>query len=203
MQRYQVFIDEHSIFIGENRKSNQQFKSIFELNEPDVDDVNFVIQWMLKEKESIQHVFFNTHDAEALWKLFQEQLVLIEAAGGRVKNTQDEVLFIYRLGKWDLPKGKMEAGETPELTAVREVEEECGITKLKIIDPLPNTYHIYVQDEKMYLKRTFWFNMLYSGTESLIPQKEEAIESAVWVNQSDLSEQLANTYQSLKTIIGS
>lgn len=203
MQRYQVFIDGHSIFIGEKRKSNQQFESIFELNEPDVDDINFVIEWMLKEKEAVQHVFLNSFDAEALWKLFQKQLVLIDAAGGRVKNTKNEVLFIYRLGKWDLPKGKMEAGETPELTAVREVEEECGITELKIIDPLPNTYHIYVQHGKKYLKRTFWFNMLYSGTESLIPQKEEAIENAVWVNQSDLSEQLANTYQSLKTIIES
>lgn len=203
MQRYQVFIDGHSIFIGEKRKSNQQFESIFELNEPDVDDLNFVIEWLLKEKEVVQHVFLNSSDTEVLWKLFQKQLVLIDAAGGRVKNTKNEILFIYRLGKWDLPKGKMEAGETPELTAVREIEEECGITGLKIIDPLPNTYHIYVQGEKKYLKRTFWFNMLYSGTESLIPQKEEAIENAVWVNQSDLSEQLGNTYESLKTIVES
>lgn len=198
---YQVFIDGHSIFIGEKRKSIQQFDSIFELNEPNVDDLKFVIDWLLKEKESIQHIFLNTKNEEGLWSLFQQQFVLITAAGGKVENANNELLFIHRLGKWDLPKGKMEADETPEQCAVREVEEECGITNLSLGEKLTDTYHVYVQDDELVLKTTHWFNMSYGGNEQLIPQKEESIEKAVWVKASDLSEQLSNTYSSLVRVI--
>jgi ADP-ribose pyrophosphatase YjhB (NUDIX family) len=197
VQRYQVFIDEHSIFIGEKRKSNQQFESIFELNEPDADEINFIIDWVLKEKEAVQHIFLNSKNLEHLWALFQEQFSLIGAAGGKVHNSNGELLLIYRLGKWDLPKGKMEAGETPEQSAVREVEEECGIKNLKLGKQLLNTYHVYVQKEERILKTTYWFEMSYAGNEQLTPQKEEAIEKAVWVSTSDLSVQLSNTYKSL------
>ena len=197
MQRYQVFIDEHSIFIGEKRKSNQQFESIFELNEPDADEINFIIGWLLKEKEAEQHIFLNSKNVEHLWALFQEQFSLIGAAGGKVHNSNGELLLIYRLGKWDLPKGKMEAGETPEQSALREVEEECGIKNLKLGKQLLNTYHVYVQKEERILKTTYWFEMSYAGNEQLTPQKEEAIEKAVWVSTSDLSVQLSNTYKSL------
>ena len=203
MQRYQVFIEEHSIFIGEKRKSNQQFKSIFELNDPDSSDIKYILEWLLKEMESIQHVFLNFRDPEKIWTLFQQQFVLIEAAGGKVRNAKGEVLFIHRLGKWDLPKGKMEKGETPEQAAIREVEEECGIHGLELGEKLPNTYHVYTQKETLILKTTYWFEMKYKGTEVLVPQKEEAIEKAVWVNPSNFSEQLANTYKSLVGIITS
>jgi 8-oxo-dGTP pyrophosphatase MutT (NUDIX family) len=198
---YQVFINEHSIFIGEQRKSNQQFDSIFELNEPYVEDLSFVVEWLLKEKEAVQHIFLNSKNAENLWSLFQEQFTLISAAGGKVRNPKGELLFINRLGKWDLPKGKMEIGETPEQSAVREVEEECGITNLNIVEKLSNTYHVYTEKDKLFLKTTFWFRMDYSGNEQLVPQKEEAIEKALWVDPSDLVEQLSNTYNSLLGII--
>lgn len=198
---YQVFINEHSIFIGEQRKSNQQFDTIFELNEPCVEDLSFVVEWLLKEKEAVQHIFLNSKNAESLWSLFEEQFTLISAAGGKVRNSKGELLFIHRLGKWDLPKGKMEIGETPEQSAVREVEEECGITNLNIVEKLSNTYHVYTEKDKLFLKTTFWFRMDYSGNEQLVPQKEEAIEKAVWVDPSDLVEQLSNTYNSLLCII--
>jgi len=198
---YQVFIDEHSISIGEKRKSNQQFESIFEMNEPNVDDLNFVIDWLLKERESTQHVFLNTKNVEELWNLFQAQFKLIQAAGGKVINSENEILFISRLGKWDLPKGKIESGETPEVAAIREVEEECGISNLKILEILSPTFHVYGQNEKKHLKKTFWYRMSYEGNETLVPQLEERIAKAEWVNAGNLTEQLSNTYSSLKKII--
>ena len=97
----------------------------------------------------------------------------------------------------------MEKGETPEQAAIREVEEECGIHGLELGEKLPNTYHVYTQKETLILKTTYWFEMKYKGTEVLVPQKEEAIEKAVWVNPSNFSEQLANTYKSLVGIITS
>ena len=201
MQRYQVFIDEHSIFIGEKRKSNQQFDSIFELNEPDVDDLKFVIHWLLKEKEAVQHIFLNTSDIENLWKLFQQQFTLISAAGGKVRNEKSEILFIHRLGKWDLPKGKIEAGESVETAAVREVQEECGIENLTLGNQLANTYHVYPHKDKRVLKTTFWFEMTCSENENLVPQTEEGIEKVIWVDSKNLEEQLSNTYSSLIGII--
>lgn len=201
MQRYQVFIDEHSIFIGEDRKSIQQFEDIFELYEPTPDDIDLIVEWLSKEKETTQHVFLNTSDPNSLWEKFQSRFKLIEAAGGLVKNSDKEILFIHRLGKWDLPKGKLEKGENPQEAAVREVEEECGISNLKLEAEVEPTYHMYFHKEKWVLKKTYWFNMYYAGKEKLIPQLEEAIEKAEWVKQSNLEKQLENTYSSLKKMI--
>lgn len=198
---YQVFIDEHSIFIGEKRESNQQSEFYFELNEPDSGELTFIIDWLLREKEAVQHVFLNSNNTKDLWALFQDQFSLISAAGGKVRNSQGDILFIYRLGKWDLPKGKMEIGETPEQSAIREVEEECGIKELQLGKQLANTYHVYVHNAKRILKMTYWFEMNYAGNEQLIPQKEESIEKAEWVNTSDLSEQRSNTYKSLINLL--
>lgn len=202
MQKYQVFIDEHFISFSEDLKSNQQFKTVFKLINPDIDDMNFIVQWLIKEKETKIIVQLIANDKAQLWKLFQSNLQLIEAAGGVVQNTERQVLFIHRLGKWDLPKGKIENGETPEESALREVEEECGITQLTLGEALPETYHIYSHKGRYILKKTYWFSMSYSGNESLVPQTEEDIEKVVWVDTNQLSQQLENTYASLKPIIG-
>jgi 8-oxo-dGTP pyrophosphatase MutT (NUDIX family) len=201
MQRYQVFIDEHSIVIGENQKSNQQSDSVLEFFEPMQSDVLLLIEWLSKEKDSVFNVLLHTNKIKEFWKAFQSEFKFIEAAGGLVENEKQEVLFIYRLEKWDLPKGKMEKGETPEESALREVEEECGISNLTLGEELPSTYHIYFYKEKWVLKKTYWYNMSYVGEEKLVPQTEEAITKAVWVNKNKLQEQLSNTYVSLKGLI--
>jgi len=203
VQRYQVFIDEHSISIAENRKSNQQLETIFEVFEPKEAELIQVVEWLSKEKEAVQHVFLNSKNPSELWDLFTAQFKYIEAAGGVVLNESYEMLLIYRLDKWDLPKGKLEKGEKPKEAAVREVEEECGISNLLVKRELDSTFHIYYHKEKWVLKKTFWYEMSYSGKQDLIPQTEEAIEKAVWVKPNDLSDKLENTYASLKTLIAS
>lgn len=203
MQRYQVFIDDHSIFIGDQRKSIQQYNCVFELFEPIESDILYLVDWLSKEREATQQIFLNSSDHEALWELFQAQFKVIEAAGGVVKNGNNEALFIYRLGKWDLPKGKLESGEYPKDAAVREVEEECGISDLQLEKELPSTYHMYFHKEKWVLKRTYWFNMKYLGDEELVPQTEESIEKVVWVDSSNLSKQTSNTYSSLMQLLQS
>ncbi|MBL4710742.1 MAG: NUDIX domain-containing protein [Flavobacteriales bacterium] len=149
----------------------------------------------------MRQIYLNVKDVTLFWAFFQKQYKCIEAAGGLVRNSDDQVLFIYRLGKWDLPKGKMEKGETPEQSAVREVEEECGISNLNLGKKLPDTYHIYYHKEQYVLKRTYWFEMGYAGNEELVPQQEEAIEKAIWVDPKQLNDQLSNTYASLKGVI--
>ena len=119
MQRYQVFIDEHSISIAEKVKSNQQFDCIFEIFEPQAQELNQLVEWLSKEKEAVQHVFLNAAKPEELWDLFKSQFKWIEAAGGVVLNDTNEILLIYRLDKWDLPKGKLEKGEEPNEAAIK------------------------------------------------------------------------------------
>jgi 8-oxo-dGTP pyrophosphatase MutT (NUDIX family) len=130
-------------------------------------------------------------------KLFEP----IEAAGGIVINDKDELLFIYRLGKWDLPKGKLEKGENIETCAIREVEEETGVSNITMNSKAGETYHTYTAYGKHFIKTTHWFYMSCSASQILVPQTEEDITEIKWVNKVAIAEQLLNTYPSIKDIL--
>ncbi|MFT3679716.1 MAG: NUDIX domain-containing protein [Ferruginibacter sp.] len=140
-------------------------------------------------------------DLEKLKKAFFKHFHVIEAAGGIVQNDKKELLFIYRLGKWDLPKGKMEKGESPELCAVREVEEETGVTNLKLKKKAGETYHTYNDFGKHNLKITYWFHMSCPSKQTLVPQTEEDIAEIKWIKTKEIKEPLGNTYPSIKDIL--
>ena len=152
------------------------------------------------EKEEPEEITVLHTDIESLKENFKLNFKYIEAAGGLVYNQKKEVLIIQRFGVSDLPKGKVEKGETLKETAIREVEEECGISDLKIIKELESTYHIYIRKDKRILKRTYWFEMNYSGTEKPVPQTEEEIEYARFTSKEDIPELLRKTYYSLINI---
>lgn len=139
---------------------------------------------------------------EKEWKLFCAKHLLIEAAGGLVRNSKGETLFIFRNGKWDLPKGKIETGEDTREAAMREVEEECGIGGLKIIRPLSETYHTYELKGRQVLKRTSWFEM-HSNDQKMKPQLEEGITEVKWIPEKETSGVLSNTYPSIIEVIQS
>lgn len=142
-----------------------------------------------------------TGDEDELWKEFQSYFTLIEAAGGVVKNNENKVLFIFRLGKWDLPKGKVDEGETHEQAALREVEEECGIGKLSITEKITTTYHTYTLKDKKILKASHWFGMTTSDNSPLKIQKEENITDARWVSPSEIAEILKDAYPSITEVM--
>jgi len=126
----------------------------------------------------------------------------VEAAGGLVMHPDGRILFIERLGKWDLPKGKAEKGESLQETAIREVMEECGLKKAPVITGiLTHTYHTYHRNGKHILKHTAWFTMLYDGDDDLHPQTSEDISTAVWLQKNQLDIVLQNTYKSIKQVI--
>lgn len=126
---------------------------------------------------------------------------LIKAAGGLVENNRHEILMIFRREKWDLPKGKLDEGETLEYCALREVEEETGLHNLEIIRSLRTTYHTYVQFGKHILKETHWYLMKNSGDEKLIPQTEEEISEIVWAKKEKLQKFLENTFPAIKLVL--
>ena len=135
------------------------------------------------------------------WKEFCSNYKLIESAGGLVFNQKNEILMIFRNGKWDLPKGRLELGESLESCAIREVEEECGVSELKIIQKLKDTYHMYELNEERILKITFWYKMKCDFDGELIPQFVEGISKVCWVKRDEISEKMKNTYGNIKDIL--
>jgi 8-oxo-dGTP pyrophosphatase MutT (NUDIX family) len=116
---------------------------------------------------------------------FCSRFTVVQAAGGLVKNNSGEYLFIFRRGRWDLPKGKKEGDETPEETALREVQEECGLSDLKISRQLPSTYHSFPEKGKNILKHTHWFLMETKQTKVML-QTEEDIEDYRWLTKKEI-----------------
>ena len=140
---------------------------------------------------------------EENWEDFCSGFTLIEAAGGIVFNQENKVLMIFRNGKWDLPKGKLESGEKVEQTAIREVEEECGVVGLKICSKLLNTLHTYEINEESILKKTYWYKMSCSFVGELTPQTEEGITEVCWVEMDDAKEKLNNSYSNIMDVFNS
>ena len=134
------------------------------------------------------------------WEDFKNHFTLIEAAGGFVLNEKKETLCIHRLGKWDLPKGKLEKNERIEECAIREVEEECGIQNLKITSPVFHTYHTYSLKGESILKRTHWYKMMTS-TQGLTPQTEEDITEVIWADSEKVKAIHNNTYPNIKLVL--
>lgn len=131
---------------------------------------------------------------EKLFKALLDKTRIIKAAGGLVKNGHGEYLFIFRLGKWDLPKGKVEDDEKTKIAARREVEEECGVTVDYLGPKLCNTYHTYYMRGRFVLKQTSWYEMGVNKSPLLTPQTDEDIEAAEWLSPSRLAKVRANTY---------
>lgn len=166
-----------------------------------------VKSWFLLLAESREQRIYILVPSPAIFfkTIFKPAFKSILAAGGVVCRNE-KLLFIFRNGKWDLPKGKIDKGEKTQNAAVREVREECGISGHKIVKQLPSTFHIYQSPYKesqgqWILKETFWFEMSYSGLENGIPQTEENISEIRWLAKNELGKVLENTYENLKQII--
>ncbi len=177
------------------------------LHHPDaifIDELsNSAINSLLHEikKEEFHTGVILHHDLEKLKKIFFKHFTSIEASGGIVQNENKELLFIFRLGKWDLPKGKLEKGEDVAQCAVREVEEETGATNLTLKNKIAATYHVYHAFGKHFIKTTHWFYITCTGVQQLIPQTEEDITAIKWIAIKNIDEPLLNTYSNIKNVI--
>ena len=125
----------------------------------------------------------------------------IVAAGGRVINDKNEILFIFRDKKWDLPKGKVEKNENITETAIREVKEETGIKDLMIVKPLDKTYHLFKRAKKTYLKETYWFEMKSNHDKKFAPQISEGITRVEWISLEKIPLIMKNTHKNIKFLI--
>jgi len=193
---YKVFINEKKIILSQEPQNSPKT-----LNYDGAHSFEFAIDLLTNTPSQGLNIYHQ--DIDQLWSDFKGFFRNIEAAGGIVLNPDNKILFIHRLGKWDLPKGKIEAGESRELAAVREVEEECGIFDLELKDFINSTYHIYTErDGKKVLKTTYWFEMFYVGTGTPKPQIEEGISEVGWKNEEEIeNEILPSTFNNIKLIL--
>ncbi len=134
------------------------------------------------------------------FKKFSEEFIVIEAAGGLIKNKENQYLFIYRHDKWDLPKGKLDKGEKPDAAAIRECQEECGIQQIELREFLTHSYHIYFYKKGWALKKTHWY-LMESEENNLTPQLEESITEVVWKQVNEISAMLTNTYHNIMDVL--
>ena len=153
------------------------------------------------EQQKIHAGIFLHSNLDELKKTFWKKFTIVQAAGGLVSNPANEILMIFRRGKWDLPKGKLDEGETLEQCAVREVEEETGLKKIQLKEHLLTTYHTYHESGKFILKESYWYRMHISQQQLLVPQAEEDIAEARWVPAAQLSVLLENTFPSVKDVL--
>ena len=194
MQMYKVFVNDCLIILTDNQKISTSF------NKVTFESVSISEIVALYFQHGNNGICLLCSNLEECWGVFKSQFKIQKAAGGKVFNSKNEVLFIYRLGKWDLPKGKLEIGESIKECAIREVEEECGISNLHIENELQTTYHIFERNGKTFLKITYWFLMstIYKG--NLTPQLEEGIIKVAFKNDIEVKEALQNTYENIKLL---
>jgi len=132
---------------------------------------------------------------------FSKDYTQITAAGGVVLDDEGRVLLIFRRGKWDLPKGKLDEGELVEDCAEREVKEETGLSSIKMERFLTTTYHTYTEKNKSILKDTHWYLFTAHGEQDVNPQTEEDILEVEWIYASELTEYTDNTYGLIKDVL--
>lgn len=188
---YEVFVNDRPFCLAAGRPNF----------DPSDDPSELMHQAFLDLESGILDKFEIKGDVDELWSRFTRLFKVVEAAGGLAFDPQGQLLVIKRWGKWDLPKGKMEEGESPAQSALREVEEECGISDLQLGEELFPTYHTYRIGTKPVLKVTYWFAMTSSGKDSLVPQTEEGIEEVLWMKRERWPEILANTYANISRLI--
>ena len=165
------------------------------------DSIDSLLKIMTEKKlKKTYSVTFTLKNKKEVIKYLKKKFKVIKAAGGIVQNKDNKILFIYRLGKWDLPKGKKDKGEKIKDCAVREVEEETN-TKVKIIKRNCTTWHTYTRYKKFILKKTVWYKMKCIDDSKMKGQKKEKIEKVRWMENKIINEILINSYKSLSYVV--
>ena len=192
---YKIFVGDKPIILTTEVEQETDFKNYL----LETVSIGKVIKEL--QKKHIQSIRLIGKEKELLLKNFLKLLPNVIAGGGKVYNDNGDVLFIYRNDKWDLPKGKAESKETIDKTAIREVEEETGITGVSIIKPLEMTYHIFKRNGKYKIKVTYWFKMHSNYDGPLLPQLDEGITKVAWLNQGQIEEAMTNSYANIKALV--
>lgn len=191
---YKVFVNDKPLFLTNQIVKETDFQ-LFLLESIDIEQLIIKLY-----NNKIQKAYLYYPDEKEIMTKLKEKIPVCKAGGGLVYNQKNEVLFIFRNGKWDLPKGGTEKGEEIQFTAMREVTEETGVNKLVVHDKLQKTYHIFKRNGVYKLKITHWFKMSTTFKGTPIGQLEEGIEKVAWLNNEQITEALKNSYENIKLL---
>jgi len=194
VQMYKVFVNDKPLFLTNKILKETDFQ-LFLLESADIKQVIVKIF-----QNKIQKAYLYHPDEKEIMKTLKTKIPVQKAGGGLVYNAKNQVLFIFRNGKWDLPKGGIEKGEEIEDTAMREVEEETGVGNLVVTNKLQKTYHIFKRNGLLKLKVTHWFEMRTTFEGIPEGQAEEGIEKVAWLNPEEIQEALKNSYENIKLL---
>ncbi len=191
---YKVFVNDKPLFLTDQIVRETDFQ-LFLLESVDIKQL---IVKMYQNK--ISKAWLYHPDEKEIMKTLKSKLPVQKAGGGLVTNPKGEVLFIFRNGKWDLPKGGIEKGEEIHETALREVMEETGVRGLRAHEKICKTYHIFKRNGRYKLKITHWFRMETDYSGPLEGQLEEGIEKVEWIKPSEIPAALQNSYENIKLL---
>jgi 8-oxo-dGTP pyrophosphatase MutT (NUDIX family) len=197
---YKVFFKDRTVYFRDD------FSKVFERNTGLFYKFNNLqelteLVYVFNELTKIDKLFIFHDDILTLFEEFKACFNYIEAAGGVVIRPDGKFLVMKRDGIWDLPKGKLDPGESSEEAALREVHEETGLGGLEIIQPILSTFHTYQMTKDMNLKKTKWYEMKYTGNTTPVPQAEENITEIVWVEPGRTDFIRKNTYPSVLDVL--
>lgn len=195
---YKIFINDKPLVLaspGEDLKGFENYST------QRIGDITLLDEIKKAEGMQFKGLLIICPDTQKTFDEMATHFISIKAAGGVVFNSRHELLLIKRLGKWDLPKGKIDSGEESAEAAVREVEEECGIKGLELLRLFDTSYHTYKMHGHRFLKITYWYLMRTDYNGVLVPQLEEHITEAQWFSKKELRLNEMETYTSIRNLL--
>lgn len=193
-QMYKVFVNQKEIILTSTAPKGTGVKVLPLKSTPFKNIIRIIRTTRVKR-------LYLTHDnPKKLLSGFKKKLPVTIAAGGVVQNEEGKLLFIYRKKRWDLPKGRIDKGETLEGAAKREVKEETGVKKIKVGKLAGVTYHVFKRNNRYQLKETHWFFMKTSYKGVLTPEFKEDITKASWKNKSKTAKAIKKTYPNIEDL---
>lgn len=196
---YRIFHGKHRIYLSNNEEDITRYKPDFIFKKPKEEQIKEALKVSKKATKPLKILLLGNPD-KILKKVILEFKYKI-AGGGIVENKDGKILLMKRLGKWDLPKGKRDKGETIEECALREIEEETGATDLSVVSSFAETYHTYYRNEKWIIKHTHWYIVKCEDDSKLSPQAEEDIEQVAWVDFDTIDVLNIDTYPAIRKLL--
>lgn len=194
-----IYLNERPlIIIATHQAIPARYKDATLYTRPDQETIEATLQAL--ETGKLPAAIFLDPDTDVLLEKVKSYFSILVAAGGLITNAEEEILLMFRRGKWDLPKGKQDEGENLETCALREVAEETGLHNVTLEHKITETLHFYTYKEKKILKHTYWYKMKFTGTELTIPQIEEDIMDIQWVKPEHLGKYLKFSYQNIADV---
>jgi 8-oxo-dGTP pyrophosphatase MutT (NUDIX family) len=194
-----IYLNERPlVIVATHQAIPNKYKDAVLYTLPDQTTIESTLQAL--ETGKLPAAIFINPDTEVMLETVKSYFTILVAAGGLITNQEEEILLMFRRGKWDLPKGKQDDGENLEACAIREVEEETGLHSITLENKITETLHFYTYKEKKILKHTYWYKMKFTGTELTIPQIEEDIVDIQWIKPENLSKYLKFSYQNITDV---